>query len=466
MIAAIPLRLGPLAPEGYFVRRSGLRWLCGDGQFCKAGQAIAYCNIGLASIDQPGLKLAAFADEARDFQVAFVLRVDGRVRRAAASSRGGLLDQLHHDLVWDPGFTIGHLECDAAQLPANADPLRLMLGAGRRVSEHAAVGAGFLTGWHDRSRAWWGDATGIGGTLLGLGSCDVGPIVRGESFDFTELLNAAPSAVQAILVPDDFLVPCARVVLEQVLRTPEQSAQIAADLATTFPVNSPSVAPADWIFAGLLMAALRRSPLTESSRVLVRGRVQRISGPQAVIMSLIAEPPVAFRHRRLGYTLCLHGFRLRGASELVRAWLRSNFEPVERDPSDIRRDYSELCGVMQSRPGIQFLVFNLMSSSAHEDVINYAQFDRPLGRTMGTVHAKELNLMLHDLAAEWNVAIVDIDAIAAEIGAAKNLPDSTHQSGAMQVEVRKEIFRILDRRRIPGFSAPRTGALSHQTELG
>ncbi len=54
--------------------------------------------------------------------------------------------------------------------------------------------------------------------------------------------------------------------------------------------------------------------------------------------------------------------------------------------------------------------------------------------------------MLHDLAEKADIEIVDVDAIAAGLGAAAHLPDGVHQSGLMQDEVRWEILHILEQR--------------------
>ena len=57
---------------------------------------------------------------------------------------------------------------------------------------------------------------------------------------------------------------------------------------------------------------------------------------------------------------------------------------------------------------------------------------RPLANMLGSVRARELNLMLHDLARERNVAIVDVDAIAADLGSQRHAPDGVHGSGPLQ----------------------------------
>jgi hypothetical protein len=143
----------------------------------------------------------------------------------------------------------------------------------------------------------------------------------------------------------------------------------------------------------------------------------------------------------------------------MRAWLRSYFVPVRRSADDIRRDYRELIDAVRARADVQFLILNAMSTSGYERIYSYAGFDRPMGNTLSSIHWKELNLMLHDLARERDVSIVDQDAIGAELGGRRHIPDGTHASGTMQAEVRAEILRILRARRLPGFATARSDDL-------
>jgi len=186
--------------------------------------------------------------------------------------------------------------------------------------------------------------------------------------------------------------------------------------------------------------------------MLARDGLRRDAGVDAVVLSLHAETGTFLRHRRLGYALKCHAFRIAGTGPAVRAWLQTNFEPVEPTPDDIRRDYVALIDAVRERSAMQFLIANCFSSSGSDDIYSYAPFDRPMRRTLTTIRSKELNLMLHDLARERDIAIVDIDAIAAEIGAAHHLPDGVHASGLLQAEARAEILRIAHARSIPGFA--------------
>jgi len=448
-----PLRLPPLVPPGLTVLRSGLRWLCEDGQVCAPGTIIACCNIGVSPLERSSRCVPEFAPENRDFQAALVLRVGGRVRIASGISLGGFVDRAIFHCPWEAGATIGTLEPLDDSDPIRTDePLRLMLAAGRRVTELAEVKTGLLAGWHDRSRVWWADAGSMFGTLLSLGGCDMTWTLRGEHSNYREFLCELPGASHVVVVPDDLMVHNARVLLEQLSRTPEQRDLITADLAATFPFGAPSVKPTDWFFVSGLLSALTRSPIDEAKPVLNASGIQTITCPDAMIVSLISEHGWVLRHRRLGYTICLLDFRITETSEAVRDWIRTHFEPVWRDPDAIRRDYRELFDAVRNAGIRHFLVMNRMSTTGHEDILTYAPFDLPLGKTIASVRSQEMNLMLHDLAAERDIAIIDNDAIAAELGGARHIPDGIHGSGTLQAELRREIRRILALRGVPGFA--------------
>ena len=447
--------MGRLGAVGYGVLCSGLRWLCDDGHDCRPNEIVALCNIGLIPVARALHQSDPFVTEARDFQVAFAPRIAGRLRRSVASSRGGMLDLLAHFQRWSPDFAIGHLEPAAgigAPAADAATTLRLLLGCGRRVTGLAEMRTGFLTGWYDRSRAWWSDAVGRPSTLLGLGICEQSGIIRGEKLAFHELFESTRGPAHAVFVPDDVLVPCARVVTEQFHRTPAQSQAIAADMARALATGSVAAGPGDWIFAGALRSALDKSPLSERYDVLTHDGLWRDAGADAVVLSMHSETEPMLRHRRLDYVLKCHGFRIAETGPAIHAWLQADFEPVEPAPDGIRQDLVALIDAVRGQSETQFLILNCMSSSGRENIYSYAPFDRPMRRTLTTIRSKELNLMLYDLARERDIAIVDVDAIAAEIGAAAHLPDGVHASGLLQAETRAEMLRILHARGVSGFA--------------
>ncbi len=417
---------------------------------------IAYCRLGLESIgaDAPFGPMP-FGDEVRDLQVALVSPMAGRVRHARDSSRGGFLDRLDHFLRWDPAYEIGHVEVDtdAASGERSAD-LRLVMMAGRRAAPLAEPNQGLLSGWNDRSRAWRVETEGPVGVLLSLGICEMAGVFKGEDIPFMEMLDAIAGPAQIVYVPDVALVPNAAVIAEQIRRAPGDLEAIARDLAETLAAGPVTPGPADWLFAGTLLSSLSVSPVTERQTVLCADGLRTVGPPDAIVLSLNSEPTSLLRHRRLGYVFQCHDYRWWDAGPAVRAWLRAHFEPVRREIDDIRADYRALIDLIrEAAPATQILICNVMSTSGSDDIQSYAAFDAPITATLSGVRARAMNLMLHDLASERDIAIIDCDAIAADLGGQRCLPDGVHQNGEMQAEIRAEILRVLRARGVPGFSA-------------
>lgn len=438
------LRAGPMPSADYVIVRSGIRWLRDEGHACRMGEPLAFCNVG-AIPRQPSRP--PMADEWRDVQVAFLAPSSGRLRKADVS-RGGFLDRHSHHNRWDEDFSIGDLELRPGEVaPARApgDYMQLLFLAGRRVTEIADVRSGLLTGWHDRARMWRGDARGPFTTMLSLGICEQAGVFRGESDAFIELAALLPPSSHVVWTSDDALVPSARVLLEQLRRTPEQQREIEADAAAALGATSPAPSGSAWIFAGSLLAALARSPLDETYDLLTRGGIVRAGPPDVVVLSLNAELAHAFRHRRLGYTLTIHGFRLEDLDPAIKAWMQSDFEVEVRSVADVTRDYYELIDAVRAQRPAKFVILNSFSSSVGDSMYSYSAFDLPLSNVVASIRAKELNLMLYDLARDRGVEVVDVDALVTMLGAANHLPDGVHQSGLVQKHLREQIAVVLSR---------------------
>jgi hypothetical protein len=455
-MTSIELRIGHLATEGFQIQRSGFRWLKEDGQDCRPGEMIAYCNIGL---NQTGTSLAnkahPFNSETPDLQVGFATKIGGKLRHARDSSHGGFHDFREDYHRWQPEFVIGHIEPDAVnKSEPEGDPqtLRAFFYAGRRTTPLADVRNGLLCGWHSRSRVWSGEGPAPRSTLLSLGICEQSGVIRGERSAFLELLEDIDGPAHLIYFPENPLVPSACILLEQINRSSTHCDEIATDLARTWHRLGLVPTPHDWLFAGSLLANLQQTPIGEDYEILTRFGLSQIGPANAILLSVNSESSVILRHKRLGYSLNCHPYRIREAGPAVRTWLQTAFDRIKRTPKMIQEDLRDLILAVRKNHAAEFLIMNCMSTSGFEDVFNYSLFDRPLGDVLGTYNAKEMNLMLHDLSHECDISIVDTDAIAADIGAEEHLPDGVHQSGALQAETRKEILHILTKRNVPGFS--------------
>jgi hypothetical protein len=441
-MTSIPLRLGPLKADGYTIRRSGVRWLAKPGQMCAANQVVAYFNLELGA-DGAASGPAPFAEE-RELFVACAPRVAGRLTFDAAEAPGGYLSIFGFNR-WNADTVIGSIDAESPPDDAvrDAGELRLLLLTGRRMTQLADLRSGLLSGWYSRKRAWWCDG-GTPVTLLSLGICDVVGAVAGEDAAFLEMFRSEPAASQMVVVPDHPVAPVAPVLLDQLERSPAQYRAMCADVQVGLSRTGTTPTAEDWMFAGSMLAMLERNPIRETYDLLSGSGLTRSGPADAVLLSLSAEPPAILQHKKLGYRLHFLPHFHNAAGPAVRKWLADAFEPIARTIDDIKTDYERLLDTIEATTGALVIVLNRMSTSGDENVSSYQPFDAPLSATLANIASKELNVMLDDVADGRNVAIVDLDAMAADIGGAEHVPDGVHQSGAMQELVRAEILHALD----------------------
>jgi hypothetical protein len=439
----IPLHLGPLKAEGYKIHRSGVRWLCEPGQMCRANQVVAYFNLSIEPAGTRAISPVPFAEE-RELQVACAPRVAGRLMYDSDAAPGGYLSVIGVNL-WDADDVLGRIEVDGAStdLDGDAGRARLLLLAGRRMTPLVDVHSGLLPGWNGRSRGWWCEEGETPVTLLTLGICDLTGVIMGEQCAFMEMFRSETAPSQFVFIPDHPIAPSAPVLLDQLERSPAQFQAISADLQAA--LSKPGIAPTadDWTFAGTMLSALQRCPMRETYDLVSASGLSRSKPADAVLLSLHAEPPVILRHKTLGYRLHVLRHHQPAAGPALRHWLASAFESVGRTTDDIKADYEKLIDAVKKSTGARVLILNRMSTSGDENISTYAPFDSPMSGTLANIASKELNLMLHDLAASRNIGIVDIDAMTADIGGGQHLPDGIHQSRALQDLVRAEILHLL-----------------------
>lgn len=456
MADRIALRLGSLTDGNLRISRSGIRWLRDDGQDFRKGDVLGYCNIALAG---SAAELGAFArtdQERLDFQVALIAHVPGRLHRASGVEHGGWHDRQEL-FAWHPDNVVAAITPADGVAGTGIEPLiGYHFVTGRRASELAEDRSGLLTGWHDRSRAWRQGAAGHGtaptGTVLGLGSCDLFNVVRGESGAFLDMLESAHGPAQIVDIPDRPLVHSARILIEQIARSQTDRDDLATVFASAIAGSSTAISPQDWIFLAMALQALSHSPTTDRYDVLTRSGVEATGPADAVILTLSSEPVARMRHRQSGFSFDCHTYRFNMLGPALREWFKAQFELVPNTVDDIRRDYLEMARLLRvDCPQRQIVVLNSMSTLSDENVVSYANYDAPLGQTLRGYRARELNAMLGDIAQEAGIAVVDVDAIGAELGGLRSIPDGMHPNGPMQEEIRAEIIAALRERRVPGF---------------
>jgi hypothetical protein len=439
----IPLRLGTLRADGYDINRSGVRWLCEPGQMCRANQVVAYFDLKFQVAGARPSDPSPFREE-RELQVACAPRVGGRLMFDAAVASGGYLSIVGFNR-WEAGAVLGYLatEGSSSDLPGDAGRLRLLMLAGRRMTPLANVHSGLLPGWYGCSRGWWCEEGEKAVTLLTLGICDVMGVIAGEQCAFLEMFRSETAPSQFVSVSDHPIWPSAPVLLDQLERSATQFRAISADLRAGLSRDGVVPTADDWMFAGAMLSMQQRCPIRETYDLCSASGLTRSGPADAVLLSLNAEPPAILRHKALGYRLYVPRHNRMAAGPAIRKWLDNAFESVGRTIDDIKADYEKLITAIEKTTGARVIILNRMSTSGDENISTYAPFDAPMSGTLHNIASKELNLILHDVAAGRNVAILDVDAIAADIGGGEHLPDGVHQSRALQEILRAEILHVL-----------------------
>ena len=134
---------------------------------------------------------------------------------------------------------------------------------------------------------------------MGLGICELAPVLQGDDGIFGTLLDRVAGPAHVVNVWDAPLVHSARVIIEQINRTPEEAAALAEDFLGVIRDDPGACEAADWIFAAASVHALRRSPASDRFDMLTRTGIEAARPADAVILSVNAEPAVRLRHRRI-----------------------------------------------------------------------------------------------------------------------------------------------------------------------
>jgi hypothetical protein len=435
----LPLRLGALSAAPFALRRSSISWLHQDGRQVRSGEVIGYCNLRIEAAGRVAMGRPPFEAE-RTLQVAFAPKMDGRLRLAAATGGHESLD-VAGGQGWDPEEIVAHLEPQGDPGP-DGGSLRLLMLAGERMGWALDVTTGLVPGWNSLARGWWLEPAAQSINLLTLGVCDATGFIRGDHSGFVEMFSDARAPAHIAHATEHPAAPCARTILEQHERTPAQRQAVVEDIAEALASSGPT--PRDLMFLSALATQLCQTPTRARYDIVTGAGLGRQPPPRAIVMSALSEPRRLLRHRRLGYHLQVYDHDRRAAGPMAKAWLKSAFEPVDLAIDDVQADLVRLSDLVRADTGARLLVVNRMSTSGHETISDYTPFDAPLERSLITVGAKTMNLMLEDLVAADKLIVLDLDALAADIGGGAHLPDGVHQDGRLQAALRTETLGIAE----------------------
>ncbi len=434
----IPLILGDINLHDIRIQMSGIRWLCSDGQYCKSGIPIAYCNVLLVKGDG---SLLYNSGEIHDFQAVFITPFDGFIHIQKGNSHGGLIDQLPYYFFWDSKITICEIECEAQNFVLEAQQVQVIFAAGKRYFDAAENRTGILSGWFQRTRAWTGDRGQIKNTILTLGICDILNGLRGSEIVSLEFMELMPLSTQVILFQDGVLVPTVSMLLEQIKRTPENLSDLIVNFSVMIKSSTYIFESEDYLFLGAILNSLANSNFLDTTLTLTRSGVNENTPSNIVLISLAAQPTKLFRHKSLGYSIAFHGFRLQKMGAATRMWLKENFYLINRSVDEIASELRELCNLLG--PNVRILVCNIAANPMSAFISHYDLFDKATFKEIGDINQRERNVMLDELASEGILEVVDLNLLSAKLGTSRNIPDGMHMTGVLEQEFLKELARII-----------------------
>jgi hypothetical protein len=242
-------------------------------------------------------------------------------------------------------------------------------------------------------------------------------------------------------VPDGILVPSASIIQEQISRSAAESENLIQNFSDSIKASPTPCKPEDYLFYGDLLTSISRNPVFEKSITFTRTGIHEHHQADVVITSLMSQQRRIFRNKAHGYSIAIYDWRLGRLGNHPKQWLRDNFEPITRNADQIGESFKSLSQALGSK--VRFLVANLPPNPKNSPVIKFDQFDDQTFHEIWSVSRLEHNLLLDDLAEQGYLEVIDLEAICAEHGVIENVPDGVHMSSAVQLEVIREIGRIL-----------------------
>ena len=427
---SLPVTLSLACPKNWQQFRSSFTWLVADGARCISGQALARCIFNFIATPVN----SAWPDLQNSLQIVVVATCDGIVRHAAGSSQGGWRD-LFESRAYEAGEVIGEIIPDAAgTVSAN---ICLMINS-QRMTSLVDDRESLWSGWHYRQRIWRLGAAPPQRTLLALGICELTHALRGADHAFSEMLSRFTEPVQLVTRDDVPLVTSARIALEQLTRTEEEGALIWNDLQKGLIESGGALTPDDWMVAGSLGRMLTDRAIVEGFPVLSAQGITQSAPADCVVMSMLAESPIQLRHKRLGYHMHMHRWLYFRLPQSMQLWIQQNFEQVRISLEELERDYVALCERLRSN-GRRLCLLNNIASHRSERIERYFHFEGRLEDQLASFRNLSLNLMADRLVAREGLQVVDVDALAAELGIWEQSPDRMHHGVLLEHRICSEL---------------------------
>jgi hypothetical protein len=268
---------------------------------------------------------------------------------------------------------------------------------------------------------------------VSLGNCEHLGFFAGAAGDFAYWLGGFEGPLHVVFKPDRILVPSAAALRSALGRDDEARERMLQDFASWFPEfahGPPTARP--WLAIATLAEESLEPPVPVRHHAIVDGSGQRLEcQPGLVFLSLANEFAVHLRHRELGYVISIPGFQFAKNPELKPALLR-RFDPIRPTAAETRENLAAAFRRIRQVTGAQVAVLNVTTDPSR--IFDWSQIPNP--EEVAAVRSMDLNLALWEAAEQERCWVVDVEALAIELGIRGAHPDRVHPSAALDELVR------------------------------
>lgn len=425
-----------LLPDlGFVPLRSEISWRLPEGAPVAPRQPVASVAISSES-------LARVAPRGTEVRALLLAPTQGMLHPHEMPSSGW--DAHFPRKPWEPGHMLGTLETARALKDEAALALQVALFSIDRLHPAFEDRRPFPGGPCRLLRAWWGPSgwSEPCRTVLSLGNCEQLGFFAGNAGDLAAWLEALPGPISVVYKPDRITVPSAAALLSALEMDDTARRRAAEEFGAWFRQGVQGAAagdPSGWLGTAAVAQELLGTTVLRRSFAVVDGAGRLAERrPDYVFLSLASEFSAQLRHRKLGYTISVPAFQF-GKNPDIRQTLLGRFELMRPSVAETQDCLKAVITRIRQETGARVVVFN--ATSFVDRVWDWSAVDRP--SDVPSVRMMDLNLALWELARQDLCELIDVEALALDLGLGAAYPDGIHPSSALEARVRAKIFERL-----------------------
>jgi hypothetical protein len=436
----IPITLPPVSSSATRVTRSSFAFLKQNGAACEQGEPVAYCCVHAAANTHSD-ELPPLAQDKNDLFAIFLAPTTGTIRWDHSMSRGGWLDFLPGlaPIEWrNEEVILGTIEPSPgdSKAPLSLDQ-SVIITVGHRVVEWADPRGGILPGWYNNIRSWTFSERPF--PIIVATSCVFRFAVLGEQRTSHEMHLNAARPLHVDYQGDSLLVPTVGTLLEELLRTPEETAAIMNEMRRWLSSLTSSEPWSTTSLIGILMERVANgSPLTRKPIILQRSGIATIEEAPAIALSAESEDALIFKHTSLPLTLAFTNlFRIPKDFQMI---LINNFVRVPPRPvEELALSYQHLSHILSQKGSKLFITNNFVHEPGSPLIRPAWNTDI---KTSYSFRTRRINDALLDLQARNALTVLNFDLLKATLGG-KTFPDSSHGDRHFDARSRELILEAM-----------------------